>query len=150
MKKTILLIAIIASGFLMQAQSHTYDNNSGAIFQKGETSEFTEFPMRWTVSNAGSGIYNINYSICLCDQCAVEVKYSHFNESNNMHIYAPIGSQIFEGKTVKEIMSSGKLSDYAKGNAPEDKNVLGIFFTDEKGIIYTLSNSEDFELASSE
>ena len=140
MKKLILIIAVVLGGLLMQAQSHTFSNNYGAAYRSGQTGDFSEFPMRWIISNVGNGSYNINYSICLCGQCSLEVKYSHFDQSKKMHIYVPYGSKYFEGDTVKQIMSSGKLSDYSNGIAPKDMNVLGIIFTDDTGLIYTLSD----------
>lgn len=140
MKKLLLIIAVVSSGLLMQAQSHTFSNNHGAAYISGQTGDFSEFPMRWIISNAGNGNYNIYYSICLCGQCSLEVKYSHFDLSKKMHIYVPVDSEYFEGDTVKYVMSSGKLSEYSNGIAPKDMNVLGIVFTDDTGLIYALSD----------
>ena len=140
MKYSILIIAILFSGILLQAQSHTFSKNYGATYQSGTISEYSEFPMRWIISNIGEGNYNINYSICLCKQCSLDVKYSHFDQFKKMHVYVPLGSKYFEGRTVKQILSSGKLSEYSKGIVSKDKNNFWIIFTDDTGLIYALSD----------
>ena len=136
MKKLMLIIAIVFSGMLMQAQSHTFSNNMGTNYMNGKTGNLKKSSISWTFKNSSNGIYSITATYA----GTFKVKYSHYDSTNKLYVYVPIGSAKFDGAKINQVMSAGKLSDYANGIAPRGKNVFGVVFTDNTGYLYTLSN----------
>ena len=133
MKKLILIIAIVFSGMLMQAQSHTYDNNINARSKM-------KSGISWTISNVSNGVYKISYSPCWNNQCSINVKYSRYDSASKLYIYVPSGSNSFDGGILTYVMASGKLSDLSNGIAPNGANVFGTIDPDIGSYVYILSN----------
>lgn len=97
MKKLTLIITIVFSGILMQAQSHTYSNNMGTNYMYGKTDNLKKSSISWTFKNASNGIYSITATYA----GSFNVKYSHYDSANKLYVYVPTGSAKFDGATIK-------------------------------------------------
>lgn len=133
MKKIVLILAILVSGMLAQAQSQTYQNNTGTNFINGQTGTLKNSSIEWTITNEGNGVYKIYAK----GAGSFRVKYLRYDAKNSQYIYSPYGNAKFDNNTVSHVLTSGKLSEYAKGSY-QDVRTLGILFNEDYGLIYVL------------
>ena len=130
--KASLTILFLCLGLVSLSQT-TYQNNLGANYVNGKTGPFVKSSVAWTITQDGSN-YKLKTNV---SNEVITVTYSKQDEPNNLYIYRPVGIVKFEGGLVISVMTSGKLSDFAKGKSSE-VNILAIRFTDETGFIYRL------------
>ena len=75
-----------------------------------------------------------------CKGCGFCVEFSHQSEKTKAFIYKPASSSKFEGATIKMVVTTAKLSEYASGNIKNGEGLLTIIFTNNTGLIYQLGN----------
>ena len=132
--RQLLTIILVFISVVALGQSTTFSNNYGANIINGEVGSFNKSSFSWTVSKAGN-LYTISTDAV---STPLKVLYSHTDKANDLYVYKVKGSGLFDGATIKLVMTNGKLSDYSNGDVTNG-NILTIIFTDNSGYIYKLN-----------
>ncbi|MCD4768892.1 MAG: hypothetical protein K8R35_01835 [Bacteroidales bacterium] len=134
MKYLSLMVLVILSSAFAVCQSTTYRNNEGTNYVNGMTGKFNKTSFTWTITK-NKDSYNIKTN-ALTE--SFNVTYSYYDNANMLYVYKIVGVGDFDGSRVSIVMSTGKLSDYAKGITSK-LNLLAILFEDNTGYMYKLN-----------
>ena len=131
MKKFILIIAIVFSGILIQAQMTTYTNVQSANSISGKTGVYSNSSFDWTIRAHKNNVYEI-YTPTLG---SLLVKFSRMVDGK--YAYLPYDSKFYDNNIVRSVMSTHKLSSLTVGKTNGTTPIFGILFRDY-GVYYKL------------
>mgnify|MGYP005844171453 CR=1 FL=1 len=125
------LSMMLGFSFDVLAQSHTYTLVEIAEMKDGDVSDFQQVTTQWTIATTDRG-YNIKVSN---KPDTIEVRFIELEEGQ--YLYRPRGGSLWNGKRVVYMMTNGKMSDYAKFEADNNRLII-INYSDGQTLLVKL------------